>query len=204
MADLSFYSDRELFLLISRENELAFAELFRRYDKRIYPFVLKMIRSEVLAEEITQEIFIKLWVNRHKLPEIDRPDAYILTIASNHTLDQIRKQLNQAKMLRIVSGRLTDSFSNITEDTLQLRASKELIDQAVELLPPQQKKVYNLSRKEGFSNEEIAEQLNLSFNTVRRHLTEALHSIRNYLKEKGQLALISSIPFLMYARLYFF
>src|ERR1700743_1184583 len=108
---LTQHTDHDLFHLIAGANEAAFAELFRRYDRRIYPFVLKMIKSEAQAEEITQEIFIKIWRYRDKLMSIDQPEAYIFTIAARHTLDQIRKRLNENKMLQRLSATLAPAHN---------------------------------------------------------------------------------------------
>jgi RNA polymerase sigma-70 factor (ECF subfamily) len=181
------YTDHNLFELIAKDNESAFSELFIRYDKRIYPFVLRMIKSASLAEEITQEIFIKIWNNRQKLTGIDHPEAYILTIASRHTLDHIKKRVNESKMLQRLSVVLNDSTDNNTEEALLLRESAALIHRAVNQLPPQQKAVYELSRHEGMKYEEIAQQLNISPNTVRNHLVKALDFLRTFIKEHNHL-----------------
>ena len=165
---------------------MALSELFRRYDKRIYPFVLKMIRNSALAEEITQEIFIKLWQHRAKLSSIDRPEAYILTIAARHTLDQIKKRLNENKMLQGLLASKEGSH-NDTEEKLLLRDRAALIQLAVDQLPPQQKSVYELSRLEGMNYEQIAQQLQISPNTVRNHLVKALRSIRDYMDQQDEL-----------------
>jgi RNA polymerase sigma-70 factor (ECF subfamily) len=183
---LAQHTDHDLFRLIGGGDQIAFSELFRRYDKRIYPFVLKMIRTPSLAEEITQEIFIKLWRHREKLPAIDQPEAYILTIAARHTLDQIKKRLNENKMLQGLLASKEGSH-NDTEEKLLLRDRAAIIQQAVDQLPPQQKSVYELSRLEGMNYEEIAQQLRISPNTVRNHLVKALRSIRNYMNEQDEL-----------------
>jgi RNA polymerase sigma-19 factor, ECF subfamily len=192
-------NDGKLFEQLAQNDHGAFAELFRRYDKRIYPFVLKMIRSESLAEEITQEIFIKLWVNRHKLSGIDRPDAYILTVANHHTLDHIKKQVNRGKVVRHISRQMADAISNITEETLLYREKRSLIERAAELLPEQQKKVFHLSRNEHYDYDEIARELNISRNTVRNHLSHALRSIKTYLDEHGEVSVASA--FLLFSLL---
>lgn len=183
------YTDHDLFQLIAQANETAFSELYRRYDKRIYPFVLKMIKDTVLAEEITQEIFIKLWSNREKLTDIDQPEAYILTIAARHTLDQIRKRINEGKMLQRLTISLKNNTYNDTEEALLLRDSAALIQKAVNQLPPQQKAVYKLSRQEGMKYDEIASELNISQNTVRNHLVKALQFIREFLHDQNMLPL---------------
>lgn len=188
------YTDKDLFTLIADGDEVAFAELFRRYDKRIFPFTLKMIKSHAQAEEITQEIFIKLWSNRQKLIDIDHPEAYIFTVASRHTLDHIKKLRTQEKRMRSLSSRLTET-SNATEETILYRESASLINAAVETLPDQQKKIYQLSRNQGYTNNEIAEMLNLSPNTIRNHLAAALRTIRKFITEKGRTTLSSVIVF---------
>ena len=182
--------------MVAQADEAAFSEIFRRYDKRIYPFVLKMIKTNAVAEELTQEIFIKLWFNRQKLNVVNNPSSYLFTIAANHTLDHIRKKLNERKMLNSLSDILTNNSSNNAEESMLFRDCEALVQQAVLGLPAQQKKVYTLSRQQGLSNEEIARQLNLSPNTVRNHLSEALRSIRAFLEQKGQV-IISFMVFLL-------
>ena len=182
------YTDRDLFRLIALGDEPAFAELFRRYDRRIYPFVLKMIKSPILAEEITQEIFIKIWRHRESLSVIEQPESYILTIAARHTLDQIKKRLNEHKMLQRFSAGLSPTH-NEPEELLLLKDTEELIQRAVDQLPPQQKSVYLLSRQQGLSYEEIGQELKISPNTVRNHLVKALAAIRIWLEQQDQLPL---------------
>lgn len=180
------HTDHDLFRLIAAGDEAAFAELFRRYDRRIFPFVLKMIKSEAQAEEITQEIFIKLWRTRERLLPIDQPEAYIFTIAARHTLDQIRKRLNENKMLQRLSAN-QPLMHNDTEDLLLLKDKESLLRQAVDQLPPQQKTVYLLSRQEGLNYDEIAARMNLSPNTVRNHLVKALQTLRVWLDQQDQI-----------------
>lgn len=187
-----------MFRLIALGDEPAFAELFRRYDRRIYPFVLKMIKSPILAEEITQEIFIKIWRHRESLSVIEQPESYILTIAARHTLDQIKKRLNEHKMLQRFSAGLSPTH-NEPEELLLLKDTEELIQRAVDQLPPQQKSVYLLSRQQGLSYEEIGQELKISPHTVRNHLVKALAAIRIWLEQQDQLPLflVCCAPFLL-------
>jgi len=157
-----------------------------------------MIKSPVLAQEITQEIFIKIWRHRENLSTIDQPESYILTIAARHTLDQIKKRLNENRMLQRFSAGLSLTH-NDPEDLLLLKDTEELIQRAVDQLPPQQRSVYLLSRREGMSYEEIGRELNISPNTVRNHLVKALAAIRIWLEQQDQLPLflLCCAPFLM-------
>lgn len=156
-----------------------------------------MIKNPLLAEEIAQEIFIKIWRHREALHTIDQPESYILTIAARHTLDQIKKRLNENRMLQRFSAGLS-SAHNDPEELLLLKDTEELIQRAVDQLPPQQKSVYLLSRRQGMSYEEIGRELNISPNTVRNHLVKALAAIRVWLEQQDQLPLflLCCAPFL--------
>jgi len=165
---------------------MAFEELFRRYDRRIYPFVLKIIRTEALAQELTQEIFIKIWQHRQKLAAVENPEAYIFTMAVRHTLDQVKRRLNESRMLQRLAA-VRPLTHNDTEEALLLRDRAALLQQAVDQLPPQQKAVYILSRQNGLDYDQIGRELNISPNTVRNHLVKALQFIKTYMRDQDLL-----------------
>lgn len=148
-----------------------------------------MIKTGTQAEEITHEIFIKLWRHRERLVSIDIPEAYIFTIAARHTLDQIKKRLNENRMLQRLSA-TTPPTHNDTEEFLLLKDKEALVQQAIDQLPPQQKMVYQLSRQQGLGYEDIARQMGISANTVRNHLVKALQSMREWLDQQDQLPAI--------------
>jgi RNA polymerase sigma factor (sigma-70 family) len=134
----------------------------------------------LIAEEIVQEVFISLWTSKEKLSEVGNPDSYIFAIAANKIYDWMKKMANEEKMKKHV-WKAIGNISNITFETLDLHASQDLVNKAIEQLSPQQKKIYLLSRQQGLSHAEIARQLNLAEKTVSNHLTEALRLIREYL-----------------------
>lgn len=88
----SGFPDKLLFERIARGDGEAFREIFHYYNARLYHSVLKMVKSEEEAREIIQEVFLKLWIRRGKLSEIERPGAWLFTIASNLSIDILRKQ----------------------------------------------------------------------------------------------------------------
>lgn len=189
------YTDDRLLQLVGDHNEQAFTELFFRYDKRIYAFVVKMTKDEHIAQELTQQIFIKIWDKRTKFSQVENPLAYIFTLAANHTFTQLKRQLNEKKVLESLARMMHESMGNDTEDRMNLRDSENLITQAIEKLPPQQKRVYDLSRNEDLNYQEIGELMQISPNTVRNHLVEARRSIRQYLEKNGK----ATLPFIAIA-----
>ena len=84
-------NETELFAQLAAGDERAFETIYHHYNKRLAPFVEKMVRSPELAEEIVQDIFVQLWVNRHLLHNISHPTSYLFNIATNKTLDYIKK-----------------------------------------------------------------------------------------------------------------
>ncbi len=120
------------------------------------------------------------------MSDIDRPDSYILTLAARHTLDQIKKRLNEKKMLQRLSAIIGQEGVDETVELMNFRDSSALLQEAIDKLPVQQKKVFLLSREEGLNYHEIGERMNISANTVRNHLVEALRSIRYYLDRHNE------------------
>lgn len=177
--------EKELLLRIAEGDEKAFTELFNAFDPKVYPFVLKMVKSESLAEEITQEVFVKIWTGRSKLTHIENPEAYIIRMAANHSINAIKKHVSDRVFLLRLSQEPGNDNHYHTENQFNYTETRRLIDEAAELLPAQQKQVFHLSRTEGLNYEEIAERMKISKNTVRNHLVEALKSIRRFLQEHG-------------------
>jgi RNA polymerase sigma-70 factor (ECF subfamily) len=175
-------NEEDLFRRLSEGDVNAFTEIFNFYEPRLYPFVLKMTKSENIAEEVVQEVFIKLWTNRVSLARIENPGGYIFRAASNQTITHLRSKARQMSLAKAVAHSGGEE-SNITEESLQLKELQSLVHEAVEQLPPQRKLIYTLSRQKGLKNDEIAEQLGISISTVKNQLTEALRFIKEQLKQ---------------------
>jgi RNA polymerase sigma-70 factor (family 1) len=167
----------------------SFKRLFDGYKNRLYGYVLAVAHSPYVAEEITQEIFIKLWLCRDILHQVDNLDGYIFTIARNKTLNHLRKAAYDVKLLRELQG-LASSENNNVEERALVGEYERLLRDALTRLSPQRRLVYQLSRDQGLNHEEIALHLHLSRHTVKNHMVEALRHIRHYLGENGSMLMI--------------
>lgn len=166
-----------------------FKRLFDRYKNRLYGYVLAIAHSPYAAEEITQEIFIKLWLCRDLLHEVDNLDGYIFTIARNRTLNYLRKAASDSRLLRELQQLAMLQHNNV-EERVTVTEYDQLLRDALSLLSPQRRLVFQLSRDGGMNHEEIAEELHLSRNTVKNHMVEALRFIRSYLGQHGSLLVL--------------
>jgi len=163
-----------------------FKKLFDEYKNRIYGYVLSIAKSEAAAEELTQEVFVKIWRGKKLFENVDNVEGYIFTIARHITIRHLRKAATDADFLRELEGYMhTEPHQSNIENKLAVADFDKLLNEALDQLSPQRRKVYELSRKQGLTMDEIASLLNLSRNTIKNHLVEALSQVRNYLRQHG-------------------
>lgn len=174
---------------IKNGNEASFKELFDSYNRPLYYFVFKYLRNKEDAEEIVQEIFLKIWRDRSKLNADLSLKSFLFTIAYNSTMNALRKSAFNNQYKNMVG--LTQPSSDLaTEKEVNYRETLLLIEKAIDLLPPKRKQVFKMSRYEELTYQEIADQLSLSVKTVNDHMTEALKFLRKNLKEYGILMVV--------------
>lgn len=178
--------EQEIFHRLETGEEAAFNELFDLFLPRLYPFVARFTKAEVAAQEVIQETFIRIWMNRDKLSAIENPGGWIYKVASNECYNYIRKQaLNNRRFTAISGSADHQPLHNAVHEQLDLKELTQLINHAVDELSPQRKKIYQMSRQQGKSIPEIAQILQLSPNTVKNSLVAALKFIREFLLRHG-------------------
>mgnify|MGYP002379812613 CR=1 FL=1 len=176
----------ELFALLASGDEAAFRRVFHYYTPRLQPFVFSIVKSNAIAEEIVQDIFLKLWANRQAVAQKDNPSSWLFTVAAHQSLSFLRRMSVERRYIDSVKAQLAQAaIQNPTEDQLFLREGEALLKKALEILPPRQKLIYTLSRHEGFSHKEIADQLNISPNTVKNHIVTALRTLQDFVRKAG-------------------
>lgn len=162
----------------------AFRRVFDTYKERLFVYIKSFSGSDYIAEEMTQEVFVKLWQKRKDLGHVDNLDQYIFRIAKNKTLNYLIEVAADAKASAALKQRIVADF-NPSLEKMYADESAALIQKAVASLPPQRRKIYEMSRKQGLKLEEIAAELNLTRSTAKNHLTLALRDVREYLVAHG-------------------
>jgi RNA polymerase sigma-70 factor (ECF subfamily) len=185
----STYNETELFKQIAGGEEPAFRQLFEIYRHRLFIFAYQLSHSTVDAEEIVQDIFLKLWENREQLTLVSYPRKYIYTMARNRALDLLSALARDKKAMQAVWANLSP-LQNITEEVLQAQESQRLIHEVIAQLPEKKQAIFWLSRRDGLSHQEIARQMDVSVQTVKNNLTDILKYIRLYLSRHAQLLTI--------------
>ena len=183
--------DNELFARLAKGDEEAFRQIVHFFYKRTLPLTISLVKSDAAARDILQDVFLKLWLKRDTLAFIDNPAAWMKVVIANATSNHIRAQLRYELKMKNATNDQTDK-EEIWED-IDARFTRTFIDEAVVQLPSKRKQIFLLSQREGLSRKEIASLLNISENTVRNQLSEAVQFIQEHLRRRGAVIIPSLI-----------
>lgn len=182
----ALYDEKLILQLVAKGDQQAFHLLFDQYKKRIFSFVFRLVHAAADAEEIVQEVFVKLWESRESLATVEYPGSYIYTIARNSTLNFLAKAARDKQLGHQLWLNLS-LFDNTTEELLQAKESQTLISRAVSMLSEQKQTIFRLSREEGLTHEQIAARMGLSKSRVNNLLVEILRHIKDQLNRHSPL-----------------
>ena len=173
---MSLDNEKECLMKIADNDSSAFNILFRHYYPKTVIFLSSIVHDENAAEDLAQDIFLKIWTSRTILPTIRNFGSWLYIMARNTALMQLRKKRPSISIedLEIIINEFVEEHCGET-------MTRETIHKAVENMPPRRKEIYILSREQGLSNEEIAKKLHIEKKTVENHLNLALKEIRNIL-----------------------
>lgn len=176
-------SEKEELELLKNASKQSFEALYHRYSGKLYNFVMKVSKGDnYMAEELVQRTFIKVWGNRESVNSEKSFISYLCTIAKNMLLNEYEHQTIQFIYEEYIKVKSADN-ENCTEKEVDKKLLEEYIDKLADKLPPKRKEIFILSRKEGFSNKEIAKQLNISESTIETQLSKALSFMKSQLKQ---------------------
>lgn len=174
---------------LNQDDESAFRALYDALYAKVYRFAYSLTKSRDQADDVVQETFIRLWTNRRDIDAAQSIDAYLFTIARRLVIDMMRSAGSDAALRERLWLRL-ELEDNTTEEAILERNLAEHVAKVVAELPPQQRRVYQLSREQGLTHEEIAEHLQISKNTVKNHIISALRQIRTALDGRGLVSFL--------------
>ena len=185
----------EIIRRLKQDEKKALDDLFGYYYPRLFHFSKSILKIEAEVDDILQEVFVKLWLNRHKIGNVETFNSYIFTITKNEVLNLIRTNIrNNSFKNELFQRSVAEEFQMHSQ--LEFNEVKSGIDQVISQLPEKRRQIFMLSRTEGFSNKEIAQQLNISEKTVEDHITHAIKKIKISLKGMGIISLLYVYLFL--------
>jgi len=174
--------EKKLVKALKNGDKVAFEKIFRIYHKQLYFFCYSFLNQKEDAENITQDVFVKLWIKRATLDCEKSFTGFLFTMTKNLALNYIRKTIHQQIF---VSQLLNNKPENCcqTEKQVSFNETKSILDNLINRLPTKRKEIFILSREKGLSHKEISKRLGVSAHTVESQMSKALKFIRNGLKD---------------------
>lgn len=162
---------------LAHDDRAVFDRLFEMLYPKVKYFVLSMCHDEDEAENLTQDIFLKLWTKRERLRDIDNLDAYVFTVAHHEALNFIRHSL-VLTTTPIDTTAKSQADSDDTERDMEYRQLLDMVYAEISRMPEKRRRIFMMSREDGLSNQEIADRLGISRRTVEAHISAALRDLR--------------------------
>ncbi len=185
MIDMSSYDEAALIEAVKQGDTDAFIHLYNRYHAGLYTYIVRFIKVPELAEDVLQEVFIKLWTVRERVKPGLSLQAYLYRISRNKVFKLLKKiSSDQELKLKVITE--IDLSLNDTDNKARWNQYQQMLQSAINALPPQRQKVFRLCREQGKTYKEVAIQLNISPNTVKEHMILATKSVWEYFSRNGE------------------
>jgi len=187
-------NEKEKILVIRLKNndKIAFEKIFNKYSERIYYFSYRYLKNKEESEEITQEVFVRLWNRRFDLkPELSF-NSYLFMITKNAVIDLLRKRQKETSIDENYKIFNNDQESQ-PDDKLEYKELNKVVESSIEELPFKRKQIFLMSREKGFTYKQIAAKLNISIKTVESHMRLALRQLKESIGDKYDLTFIITI-----------
>lgn len=181
--------DEHLLIDLKNGDEKAFETLFWKYNEHVYHFIYSLLYDKSMAEDLTQNVFLKIWEKHETIDPEQNFDAYLFTIARNLVYKETENQLLSEKLTESLQRQLSD-VDSLMEERIDAESLRKYINSLIEELPPSRREIFRLSRREHLSYREIAERLFISEKTVETQMNRALRFLRDRLSSDGLLRVI--------------
>lgn len=167
-------------------DEAAFKQLYFLYSERLYGNLLKLLKSESIAQEILQDVFMKIWDHRQHIDTEKSFRSYLFRIAENMVCNFYKKASREKALLQQLVSKSSEEYAHV-EETLFSKEQKSFLHNAIESLPPQRKQVFELCKVEGKSYDEVSGLLGISISTISDHIVKANRCLREYCIKNKEL-----------------
>ncbi|MFB2119113.1 RNA polymerase sigma-70 factor [Parapedobacter sp. 2B3] len=165
-------------------DEVAFGGVYDFHSGQVYQLAFRFLKDTAWSEEIVQDVFLKLWLNREGLDEQGNIWLYLYVLTKRLCLNKLREVRKSAVLFEQLMRNM-EIAGNLSEEQLMADELERHAQRLISRLPKQQQLIFKLSREEGLTHNEIAQRLGLSPNTVKNHMVQALKTLKSTLQQSG-------------------
>lgn len=176
--------ESKLMTQLANDCETAFKVIYNRYHNRIYALSIRYLKTPVLAQEVVQDVFLKLWFERKNMNANLPVEAWLVTVAKNKLINQFKKITKEWVVLKAYQVEKS-SFTDDGDSKLMNNDFERQLHSMINCLPQMQKRVFHFAKEDGLSYNEIAAKMQISPLTVKTHMARALEKLRKSLKQYG-------------------
>jgi RNA polymerase sigma-70 factor (family 1) len=166
--------------------EILFSDIFREHEDKLYTLAFRLTKSDPIAKDIIQEVFLKLWEHRDSIHSIDNIGAWLYRLTENKVIDFLRKTAADDRLRRKAWNHV-QQIINEAEQHMAAREYNMVIQKAIDQLSPQRKLIYQLNKVDGMHYKDIAKELQLSRHTVKNQLSTAVQSVRDFISRNVKI-----------------
>jgi RNA polymerase sigma-70 factor (family 1) len=177
---------RELQIRVAKGDEMAFTQLYVHFGKKLIHFAISLVRSKEIAEELVEDVFVKLWANRNSIADIDNLTVYIYVAVKNRSLSSLSQKAKE--LIAAPFDYLDTTLDEFAADPYDIMITSEMManmQHAIDELPPRCKMIFKLVREDGLKYKEVADILNISVNTIDAQMAIAVKKICTALQIKS-------------------
>ncbi len=181
------YNEQELLQGLRQGSGHAFTILYKHYSVPLYYNILSLVKDEHTAEELVQDVFSKIWKQKATITIEKNFAGYLFVMARNRVFDffqQVARDHALYEKIKIVASAYYDHI----EQALFAKENADLLRKAIDTLPPQRKKAFELCKLEGLTYRQASEEMGISLSTLKDHMVNALNSIRLYISKNVEVA----------------
>lgn len=181
-------NEEKLLEALRNGSEEAFTQLYHRYSARLYYNILALVKDKLVAEELVQDVFSKIWRRKDSIHVDKSFSAYLFVAGRNRVYDFFQHLKKEHELYASIKAAASENYSHI-EEALFARENAELLQRAIATLPPQRRRAFELCKMEGLTYRQASEEMGVSLSTLKDHIANAFETIRVYISKNREVAI---------------
>lgn len=162
--------------------EVYFMDIFKRHEYKLHTLVLNLTKSDEYAKDVVQDVFMKLWLQRSGIYSIVNVEMWLYNLTENRIIDFVQRTSSEKRLRDALWVNMKNSYMELFDDKISEKEYTGIIDKAIDLLPPQRKRIYRLSKADGFNYQEFRFYLKNSKSNIKNHISHMVYAVKNFFK----------------------